>query len=345
MTVPINPIPLANTSTVLTPIQLAYVQNYAALPPTINTVDTELVHIAPNGQITHLQGPGQGQEGVRFYEVLQGEQHLPFDQVLSESAFQWGATIERTNYLKRVINLRVAIFGQNPYQYQLCDNRWWEGQDETADGWFGVKGSYTGWHWIPVRPMKTVDTPQKMDPIAYGNNFAVWDINWVCQRPWYSKPALYGTWSAENAPQNSNGYFTGSITLANQADMQTYVQYIINGAGSCIVQDNNSTTMVTLPPIEQSDGPCLCDTDPQERTLTASNDPVDGLFYQYLQSSSVLKFLLSNIAEQGEPWWQRAYARFVHNVPKQTAITFNVAHTNPQATITVVLTQRYKRSR
>jgi hypothetical protein len=353
MSAPTLPIPNANTAKYLTPAQLVNYENFYAVPYPIQGLATTVVHLAPNGNVTHLAGPNAGQEGSILAQMLQGEQQLPFEQVISESAFQWGATIERTNYPKRLINFRICIGGFpgcTTYQYQLADNRWWAGQDETTNGWLGVFTRFTGMRWIPVRPYKTVDTAQKQDPVAYGNNFAIWDVSWICEIPYYTRPSLYATWTAKNSPKTVSlefleGLHTGSITLANQGDMWSYVQYIINGSGTCQVQDNNSSTMVTLPPIFDSDGPCLVDTDPQNRTLTASNDPVDDLFYQYLQSSSVLSFLLSNVADQGEPWWQRGYVRFVYLVPPQTVVSFNVAHTNPDATVTVLLQQRYKRSR
>ena len=345
MTAPISPIPLGNTAQYMPAEILATYGNFYEIPRAIQGLDTTVIHIAPNGNVTHLTGPGAGQEGVYIVEMLQGEQQLPFEQVITESAFMWGAVIERTNYRQRLINFRVAIYGPTTYQYQLCDNRWWQGQDETQDGWLGVFTRFTGWRWIPVRPMKTVDTSQKMDPVAYGNNLAIWDVDWICQRPWYSKPAVFKTWTANGSPRDASGHYYGTVVLANQGDMQTYAEYLITGAGTATVQDNNSATMVALPPILASDGPCLCDTDPQNRTLTAANDPVDNLFYQYLRSSSVLNFLLSNLGEAGEPWWQRGYVRFIYTVPPQTVVQFSVAHTNPNATITVMLTQRFKRSR
>jgi hypothetical protein len=351
MTMPIAPVPRANTAGYIDPVTLATYQDFYSIPIPWRGIETQIVHIAPNGNVTHLNGTGAGQEGVILSMQLQGEQHLPFEQVIMESAFQWGSTIERTIYPQRLINLRVQIGGTiggvqyNTYSYQLCDNRWWAGQDETQDGWLGIYTRFTGWRWIPVRPMKTVDTAQKMEPQAYGNNMAIWDINWVSERPFYTKTSLYKTWSAANARQGSDGLYFGSLMLANQADMPTYVEYIVNGAGVAQVQDNNSSTMVQLPPLFASDGPGLVDSDPQERTLTASNDPIDTLFYQYLRSSTVLSFLLSNESTLGEPWWQRGYVRFTNTVPPQTVATLNVAHSNPNATITAVLSQRYKRSR
>jgi hypothetical protein len=351
MTSPVLPIPNANTAGYIDPVTLSTYQDFYSIPIPWRGLDTTVVHIAPNGNITHLNGPGAGQEGVVLSMQLQGEQHLPFEQVIMESAFQMGSTITRTNYPQRLINLRVQIggtingFQYNEYSYQLCDNRWWAGQDETQDGWLGIYTRFTGWRWIPVRPFKTVDTAQKMDPVAYRNNQAIWDINWVSERPYYTRMSLFKTWSAGSSVKGANGLYSGSLILANQADMPSYVEYIINGAGDAQVQDNNSSIMIPLPPLFASDGPALCDTDPQERTLTAANDPIDNIFYQYLRSSSVLTFLLSNESTLGEPWWQRGYVRFTNAIPPQTVATLRVAHSNPAATITAVVQQRYKRSR
>jgi hypothetical protein len=339
---------MRNTASYITPDQLAArYANFYSVPYQIRGLETTIVHIAPNTNVTHLAGPNAGQEGAVLAQMLQGEQHLPFEQVVSESAFQWGATIERTNYPKRLINFRLCIGGFpgcTTYQYQLADNRWWSGQDETQDGWLGVYTRFTGMRWIRVRPYKTVDTAQKQDPVAYGNNFAIWDVSWMCEIPYYTRPTLYRTWTAQGSPFNGS-YYTGSVAIANQGDMQSYVQYIVNGHGSAIVQDNNSTNMVALPPIFASDGPCLVDTDPQNRALTAASDPIDNEFFKLIRSSSVLNFLLSNVGDLGEPWWERGYTRFVYTVPPQTVVKFNVAHSNPNATITVLVTQRYKRSR
>lgn len=345
MTAPINPVPLGNTAQYMTPAALANYQNFSHLPKQLKGLDTTIIHVAPSGNITHLSGPNEGQEGVHLYQNLQGEHQLPFEQVILESAFQWGATIQRTNYQKRLINLRVAIYANSEYEYLICDNRWWDGQDETQDGWLGVYTRWSGWRWIPVRPYKTVDTTQQLDPQAYGNNCAIWDITWICPRPWYSQPSLFDTWSAQGATKGADGYYRGTLVLANQGTMQTYVEYLINGAGTCQVQDNNSNTMVTLPELFDTDGPGLCDTDPQERTLTAANDAFDDQYYQLAQASNVLSFFLSGTNPSTQHWWQRGYTRFVYNVPPLTVMQFNVAHTNPAATITVILKQRFKRSR
>lgn len=348
MTAPIDPVPLGNTAGWLNDAVLATYENFNDLPGAISYLSPRIIYIDPNGNVFHLFGPMAGNEGVQLSTTVQGEQHLPIEQVVTEGAYQFGATIERTNYPKRLIDLGVTIGGAgfNTYQYQLCDQRWWQGQSETQDGWLGVYTRFTGWRFIPVRPFKTVDTPQKLEPTSFGNNIATWDLTWIAQRPYYTAPSLSSTWSAAQSGQpNKQGVYTGSLTVANRGDMPTSVVYLINGAGVATVQDNNSTAMVALPPLYAADGPAMCDTDPENRTLTAASDPVDNGFYSWIRSSEILNYFLTNLTSSTEPWWERGYVRFVYQVPPQTSVCLNVTHTNPAATITAVVPQRYKRSR
>jgi hypothetical protein len=210
----------------------------------------------------------------------------------------------------------------------------------------GIFTRLSGWRWTQVWPHDTVTTTQQRDPVAYGNNYAVWDINWLAPNPYYYKPARYATWKASLAgPKNKDGYYTGNIVLANAADVETYVYYQINGAGLCQVQDNNSDNMVSLPEIVPTDGVVLCNTDPAQQTLIAQNDPQDNLFYDFARQAGILNFFLSGVDESDEPIWQRAYTRFLYTVPPATATHFSVAHSNPNATITAVLPQKYRRGR
>lgn len=84
------------------------------LSPRLQGMDIRLLYISPDGQLTHLAGPDEGREGVHLASVLQGDYHWPFDQVITEGAYQLGATIERTNVNKRVINFGVMIGGGHP---------------------------------------------------------------------------------------------------------------------------------------------------------------------------------------------------------------------------------------
>lgn len=322
------------------------------LSPRLQGMDIRLLYISPDGQLTHLAGPDEGREGVHLASVLQGDYHWPFDQVITEGAYQLGATIERTNVNKRVINFGVMIGGGHPpmshYQYHMAEDRWWNGQDPDRDGWLGQYTRFSGWRWIRVRPAKTVDTALKQSPVAYGNNFAQWDVNWVCQTPYYTKPALFKTWKAADALVDDDRdpvAGEGIITLANRGDLESHVKYLVSSPGQAIVQDNYSNRYITLPELVKTDGTVLVDTDPTQRTLTSSTDPVDNLFYKIIRSSKILDFFLHDLEQTGLPVWQRFDSRFTFTVPPKTVVSLRVKHSNPNGIITAILPQRYRRGR
>lgn len=346
MTALINPIPLGQTASYELGQQYASYTRLEQFPEFLAGLQTQVVYIDPNSNIFHLNGPLAGWEGVTFGETIQGEQHPFFEQVLIEGAFQLGATIQRTNTNYRRINFRVQIKGRNNYLYRMAEERWWAGQIENQPGWLGVFTRLSGWRWIQVWPFTTVDTPQRLDPAAYGNNFAEWDITWIAPYPYYSKPTATKQWvAATSGPANSDGYYTGNIVLANRGDVPTNIYYLIDGAGYCQVQDNDSNRLVKLPQIFPTDGAVLCNTDPAEVPLVAQNDPVDNAFFDIARSSGILNFFLSGIDQSDQPIWQRQYTRFLYSVPPMTATHFTVAHTNREATITAFLPQHYRRAR
>ncbi|SKM80960.1 Bacteriophage protein [Mycobacteroides abscessus subsp. massiliense] len=330
--------------------ELAAYDDWDKLRPALQGLETRLMYITPDGFRYDLYGgPLAGRQGVHLAEEFDGEHHWPFELLLSEGAYEMGATVERVNVLKREINLGVKIGGRaipyNNYQYRMAESRWWQGQDEERDGWLGVYTRYSGWRWLRVRPAKTVSGSQKRDPVAFGNNFASWNLTWIAQKPYYSKPSFWKTW--QNTHENA-AHFTGGgegvVTLANRGDLTSYPQFIVP-PGTCWVEDGNSDRMVPLPLITANDGYVLVDTDPTARTLTASNDPVDNIFYKIARQSKILDFFLHDLAASGEPIWKRFDKRFMSGVAPKTIAQIRVKHSDPQAKITVILPQRYKRSR
>lgn len=355
MTAPINPYPIGgyNTASAVKESDLIKFATWEAIPPYLQADDTVMIYIDPFGNVTHLNGPHRGMEGVSLHQNMAGEHHLPIEQVVTESAYQLGATIERVNILKRIIDFRIFVGrpGMNNMQYRIAEDRFWAGQVIDQPGWFGVFTRYSGWRWIQVWPYKTVDTAQKMDPVAYGNNQAIWDVKWIAPRPYYSKVARYKPWQASKsgAPKvdldDGKTYYFGTVPVDNTGDMPTYVVYLVQGKGFCKVQDNYSNRMVSSPEIFDEDGKIYINTDPVERTISAENDAHDNLFFQIARSASLFKFLLGGIGERGEDIWQRKYMRFMYAIPPHTSTSFDVQHTNPNAVITPIVMPRYQRSR
>lgn len=324
--------------------ELAAYDQWEKLPRSLQGLDTRVIYISPDGaRFDLIGGPMAGRQGVYLAEQFQGEHQWPFELLLSEGAYEFGATVERVNVLKRDINLGVDIGRHNPplsnYQYRMAESRWWDGQDENRDGWLGVYTRYSGWRWLRVRPAKTVDTAQPRDPVYAGNNFATWSINWLAGKPYYSKPSLWKTFQCSYSKRED------VITLANRGDLQTYGQFIVSAPGTATIEDGVSGRMVELPELVTSDGYTLCDTDPDARTLTASNDPVDNVFYEIARQSKILDFFLHDLIESGLPVWQRFQQRFMYSIPPRTVANIRVKHDNPNGSITAIIPQRYKRSR
>jgi hypothetical protein len=342
-------------ATWIPPEQRLNYANFNSLPPWLRGMNTHVLLLPPNGSMFNLAGPNAGREGVRLANQLLGDQSWPFDLVITESPYMYGAEIDRVNINKREFNIGVVIGNHAPpmteYQYRMAEAHWWAGQDEQQDGWLGIYTRFSGWRWIPVRPSETVKTPQKMDNTAFGNNASQWDIMWMAARPYYTKPALYRVWKAADSGASSlsqtlgQQVFKGILPLANRGDLPSYASFYITSPGQAVVQDNNGDNMVPLPVTAASDGDYWCDTEPGHRTLTAAADPVDNPIYKYLRSSVLLDFLLHDLDSLGLPLQLRFDRRFVYNIPPRSVVNLKVEHTNPLAEIVAVVPQRFKRSR
>lgn len=328
------------------------------LPNRLKGLGTTVVYVSPQKQMFHLAGPRAGAEGVSLATQMLGDQQWPFEVIVEESAYLMGANIQKVNINKRIFNIGVVIGRHNPpmteYQYRMAEDHWWQSQDERNDGWLGIYTRFSGWRWIPVRPDVAVKTAQKMDTTAFGNNVSTWDISWLAARPYFTKPALYKTWSAKGAPSTQDPdyplnprkkRFTGTIHLANRGDLPSYVQFLVSSPGTAWVQDNASNRMVKLPYTSKEDGTFLCDTEPGKRTLTAATDPVDNLLYDFVRQSKILDFFLHDLAELGLPLQMRFNNRFMYSVPPRTAVALTVQHSEPSGSITAFMPQRFKRSR
>lgn len=352
----------ATSARLITVDQIPNYDTWDKLPLALQGLETRMILIGPEGWLFHLHGRDAGKEGVRLAGALKGDYHLPFELITTEGAYQMGVTIERVNYTKRMMSAGIMVGGDTPvqmtnFQYRWAEDRFWgQGLREDADSWLGVYTRFTGWRWTQIRLNSPVGTAQKLDTVANGNNFAQWDLDIIGTRPYFAKPALYDTWYASHTlkgvDNNNDGHDDvvstpdGIITLANRGDMESRVKFLVTGTGQCSVQDNDSDRMVPLPYIYKEDGPWVAvDTDPEEMPLATPADPVDTQFYAILRSSKLLQDILHNSGSQGTPMWKRFDKRFYYSVPPRTVVHLRVAHNNPNATITAILPQHYKRSR
>jgi hypothetical protein len=338
---------------------------FGQLPPKLRGMGTHMVYISPENDVINLAGPFAGREGVRAATQMMGDQQWPFEQVIVNSPYVMGGSIERTNIPQREYNLGVVIGSHAPmmteYQYRMAESHWWDTQDENNDGWLGVYTRFSGWRWDPVRPSKTVQTAQKMDSTAFGNNASMWDITWVAQRPYFTKPALFRTFEAALAgpPAPPPGtwlntvidellgdvYYWGTLPIANRGDLPSFVTYYVSSPGQAIVQDNDSTRLLPLPVTTKSVGTYMADSEPGHRILTAANDPQDNLLFDLIRQSTILDFFLSGIANEGIPLALQFNNRFIYQIPPRSVVQFTVGHSDPNGIIVASVSQRFKRSR
>ena len=307
---------------------------------------TTWVYIAPNGARFDLEGRFRGRQGVRMAQELGGAYHLPFEHLFTESAYQIGSTYERTNINKRVISLGVILGGakHSAHAYRMIEANWWTAWPHDKPGWLGCHTRFGGWRWAQVMLAEPVKGNVKMDPATHGNNMMQWNMQIVATKPWYAKRTLVTTWQAHPATVAEHGFDQETIAIANRAHLSQWPLFLVKGPGRVSVQDGMTERMVALPTLQESDGYVLVDTDPANRTLTGSSDPVDNIFYDLIRSSRILDFLLHDISSLGLPVWRRANGiRFVSQIPPGTVANIKVRHDNPTGAITVMVPQRYVR--
>lgn len=316
-------------------------RQYLRLP----TETTRNIYIGPNNLRWDLSGRYKGRQGARLGTHLQGDYHLPIDQLFTEGAYQVGATYQRTNILKRIINLAVVLgFNCSELQYRAIESNWWDSWPEDTPGWWGRHTPFSGWRWAQVMLAKHSDTAMPIDPTSFGNNGFQWDMQIVAAQPWWAKRMLIDSWTAAADSIDLLGYDEQTFHIANRGTMEAYPKFMYTGPGRCWVQDGMTNNMIELPVMSADDGYVTVDTDPGERTFKGSNDPTDNLFYQFIRQSRVLDFFLHDLAALGEPVWRRANGiRFQSPIPPRTVANLKVRHTQPGGQVIVFMPQRYKR--
>ena len=319
-------------------------QRWDTIPPHLMIDATRWVAIGANGAWFDLEGRHRGRQGVRMAPELGSAYHLPFDDLLTEGAYQSGATYERSNINKRVIDTGVIIGGRyaaNTATYRMIENNWWDAWPHDQFGWLGCHTMFGGWRWARVKLAETPTTSIRQDPA--GNRVLVWNIKWLAVKPWWSKRALYETWTAHVETVIANGFDEETITIANCGNLPAAPVFVYSGPGTAWVQDGMTSRMVELPKLSADDGYVLVDTDPGARTLTSSKDPVDNIFYQFIRQSRILDFFLHDVEALGLPVWRRKYVEFNSMIPPQTVANLKVRHNTGGGTVTVFIPQHYSR--
>lgn len=332
--------------TLLNPAEKVAWQDWNKIPRPMRGEQTNWVYIGPDGSFWNLSGRQEGRQGVKMTKELGGAYHLPFEQLLTESAYQVGATYERTNIKKRLINLGVVLGGppHSNLAYSMIESNWWDAWPPDQPGWLGCQTRCGGWRWASVQLAKPTETRMAKDPRYAGNNVMTWDMDILAVNPWYAKRALFTTWTAHAATVAAHGFDEETISIANRSNLTVWPKFIFS-PGQVSVQDGMTENLLKMPlSTIDADGNVLVDTDPTQRTLTADKDPVDNLFYDLIRSSRLLDFFLHDLGSLGVPIWRRLNGvRFTSPIPPRTIANLKVRHNTAGGTVTVVMPQRFSR--
>jgi hypothetical protein len=183
-------------------------QTWNTIPRDLKSEATRWVYLGPNGSRWDLEGRSAGRQGVRMNKELQGAHHLPFEHLLTESAYQVGATYERSNINKRIISLGVILGGPKytSHAYRMIEANWWDAWPHDTPGWLGCHTKFGGWRWAQVQLAEAVKTAISTDPTAFENNIMHWDMKILAPKPWYAKRTLVETWAAHPDTVTANGF-------------------------------------------------------------------------------------------------------------------------------------------
>jgi hypothetical protein len=330
----------------------------------------------PNGKRAYwdLHGPQGGIQGAQLQPQVAGLMHNPFTQLISEGPYQVGGTHERVDWNKRDISIKVSVgVGEidTIFRYRMIEQRWWASWSATEDCYLGVFTRTHGWRWLRVRLMEEPKGQMLLDPAAFGNNFQDYDMNLVAVDPYWRKRHEMDTWKNDGEGDGGipstpwdqleeliedilSGLFPGidrivpgmhigegNLIVPNRSTIPVFPKFLVSSPGRAWIEDGPGGQMIPLPLLTPQDGIVLVDTDPTARTLTATKDPVDPLFYRIARNSQLLDFLLGDITDTGLPVWRRFERRFTTPWPARSTCRIKVRHSNAGGQITVLMPQKF----
>lgn len=290
----------------------------------------------------------------------------------------------KTMGMQAMVNVGGPQGNANSFEYRMLEHVWWNSWDTDNDGWLGVYTRTHGWRFIPVRLANMSKTAFEIDPAENNQCFMEWDMDIIALYPFYAKRSISQTWTNSAATstawneivdtitsvldtlisllgplaQGSSqvladklpGRLVGSHTfsIANKGTWDCYPKYIVSSPGIAWIQNgwnaDGSPQMLQLPLLTPEDGYVLVDTDPDARTLTCVTDPIDPLFMQILQNSSLLEILLGPEINSTKPIWQQMKYSFTEAalIPAQTVANLTAWHSEHDGTVTCIMPQQYK---
>lgn len=316
---------------------------------------TKIVWVGPNLRWWDLAGNLRGRQGAALVNEITGLGIAPFEHKYSEGPYVPGATLERTDIKKRIITFGVIL---NPnanrldkrqfntsFKYRFIERIWWESFHKSKFGYLGVFTRSTGWRWVKCVLEPTTNDTHSLDPVAFNNNGAQYDMSLVAVDPYFYKMPLFRTWKSDNSKilASSDGFAEGQITVANRGTVIASPLYIVTCPGQAMIGDGPER-VIPMPKTSTADKFYMVDTNENVKTITGAVDPVDNPFYRFIRQAGLVDFFLHDIAAQGLPLWRRWEnpVEFDYAIGPQQAATVKVRHDYPSGEITMIVPQRFE---
>lgn len=322
--------------------------------------------------------------GETFAGLMHAPFDLKLESGAYQLGASWQRTDWEPKKMSMSVMVNVGVGPTNSFDYRRLEEMWWGSWDTDNDGYLGVFTRTHGWRFLSVRLANASKTVFEIDPVAHNNCFMQWDMDIVALYPFFGKKTIQQTWTnttptstswneivdtidniltaliadlgptvagssqilADLLPQRYVG--TNVFSLANKGTVLAYPKYLVSSPGIAWLQNgwnaDGSPQMLQLPLLTPEDGYVMVDTDPDARTITCTTDPVDPLFMQILQNSSLLEILLSPEINSTEPIWQQFKFTFTEaaGVAPRTVANLTAWHSQDGGTITAIMPQYYK---
>lgn len=314
---------------------------------------TKIVWVGPNLKWWDLAGNLRGRQGVILTNEVTGVGLAPWEHKFSEGPYIAGAQLERTDIRKRIITFGVHLnpnsnrldkrLYSSSFKYRSLEREWWASFSREQFGYLGFWTRYTGWRWIKcILNSDSSSGSHALDPVAFKNNGAKYNMSLVAVDPYFYKPPLFRTWN-NSLDQMVDGWGKGQITVANRGTVDCSPLYLVSAPGQARIGDGPDR-LVDMPETSTADKYYMVDTNENVRTVSGAVDPVDNPFYRFIVQSGLGNFFMHDLKSQGKPLWRRWKnpVEFDYKVAPESAVTVNVQHDYPSASITMIMPQRYE---
>ena len=250
---------------------------------------TTWLYIGPNGRRFDLEGRFRGRQGVRMHPSWPApttcRSSISSPRPPTRSAPPTSAPTSTSGPSRWESSWAARVY--NAHAYRMIEDNWWEAWPHDRPGWLGCHTRFGGWRWAQVMLADARRGQGEAGSHRARQQRPV--VGHEDRRPETVVRQADPVHHLDRASRHSGGARRRSGDRSRSptaASLPVWPLFLIKGPGRAWVQDGMTDRMVQLPVASGRTATCLCDTDPANRTLTGSSDPVDNIFFELVRSST-----------------------------------------------------------